>query len=458
MIGTLLAHYRITGSLGVGGMGEVYRARDTKLGRDMALKVLPAEMASDPNRIGRFSREARAVAALNHPNIVTLYSVEEAGGIHFLTMELVEGQALDALIPEAGVSLEQIFEIALPLVDAVSAAHEKGITHRDLKPANIMVTEKGRLKVLDFGLAKVFGLAKDDLHDDELVTEAQTREGLVMGTVPYMSPEQVQGKRVDQRTDIFSLGIILYEMACGCRPFRGASAAELISSILRDTPPDVMDSRTELPHGLARIVARCLEKNAQDRFQSARDLYDALQSLRDDASSTPASPAARSESREAEPAGGFWVAVLPFKPRGDDPDLETLAEGLNEDVRRVCRSSPTSPSSHVTGPSATRIRPMTCGASVKSSERVTSSRVRCAKPVPPSTTWRSGPRPVRLAHRSSVVIRNGPSSMWAWRMSSSDRTPARTFESFPVSRCCRLPISLPGRVRSGSLRRCTRPY
>ncbi|HSF17503.1 MAG TPA: protein kinase [Vicinamibacteria bacterium] len=331
MIGTLLAHYRITGSLGVGGMGEVYRARDTKLGRDVALKVLPAEMASDPNRIGRFSREARAVAALNHPNIVTLYSVEEAGGVHFLTMELVEGQALEALIPEAGLSLGHFFEIALPLVDAVSAAHEKGITHRDLKPANIMVTEKGRLKVLDFGLAKIFGSENDDLHDEDLVTEAQTREGLVMGTVPYMSPEQVQGKRVDHRTDIFSLGIILYEMASGCRPFQGTSAAELISSILRDTPRDVTDSRTELPQGLAQIIARCLEKSAQDRFQSARDLHNALQSLRDDASSTPASPAAPA-SREAERVEGFWVAALPFKPRAGDPDLETLAEGLSEDI------------------------------------------------------------------------------------------------------------------------------
>jgi non-specific serine/threonine protein kinase len=237
VIGRTVSHFEITAKIGEGGMGEVYRATDMKLGRDVALKVLPPEMASDPGRIERFQREARAVAALNHPHIVTIHSVEEVDGVHFIAMELVDGQSLDQLIPKQGFDPERFFDLAIPLAEAVSTAHDRGITHRDLKPANIMVTAKGRLKVLDFGLAKIFGSESGDLHDEELVTEAQTQEGLVMGTIPYMSPEQVQAKRVDQRTDIFSLGIILYEMASGHRPFEGTSSAELISSILREKPP-----------------------------------------------------------------------------------------------------------------------------------------------------------------------------------------------------------------------------
>ena len=189
MIGRTLAHYRISAAIGAGGMGEVYRATDTKLGRDVALKVLPAEMATDPERLERFQREARAVAALNHPHIVTIHSVEEADGIHFLTMEVAEGQSLDRLIPKGGLPLEGFLEIAVPLSDALAAAHDKGIVHRDLKPANVMVGERGRVKVLDFGLAKIRG--PQDSLDSELSTQAQTREGVVMGTVPYMSPEQV---------------------------------------------------------------------------------------------------------------------------------------------------------------------------------------------------------------------------------------------------------------------------
>jgi serine/threonine protein kinase len=258
VIGETLAHYRITAAIGAGGMGEVYRATDTKLGREVALKVLPAEMASHPERLERFQREAKALAALDHPGIVTVYSVEEAGGVHFLTMQLVEGQSLDRVVPEGGLTSSQVLEIATALAEALAAAHDKGIVHRDLKPANVMVTADGRVKVLDFGLAKITASEPVGSSDSQLPTDLRTREGVVMGTVPYMSPEQVSGLAVDHRTDIFSLGILLYEMATGRRPFQGRSSAELASAILRDAPPALEESRSDLPDGLRRIISRCL--------------------------------------------------------------------------------------------------------------------------------------------------------------------------------------------------------
>ncbi|MGH9364438.1 MAG: serine/threonine-protein kinase [Thermoanaerobaculia bacterium] len=296
LIGRTLSHYRITAAIGVGGMGELYRATDTKLGRDVALKVLPAEMAADPERLGRFQREARALAPLDHPGIVGVFSVEESDGVHFLTMQLVEGESLDHLIPEGGFPLDQFLEIAVPLSDALAAAHEKGIVRRDLKPANVMVGERGRVKVLDFGLARLAAPKTEELLGSQLPTEMRTREGVVMGTVPYMSPEQVSGRAVDHRTDIFSLGIILYEMASGSRPFQGNSSAELISSILRDIPSAVTELRSELPRDLARVIRRCLEKDTRDRLQSARDLHNELKGLRAEIASAAASGVAPSQS------------------------------------------------------------------------------------------------------------------------------------------------------------------
>ena len=249
-------------------MGQVYRATDAKLGREVALKVLPPDMARDPERLARFQREARAVAALNHPHIVTVYSVEEADGVHFLTMELVEGHALNELIPENGLPVEQIIEIASALADALAAAHEKGIIHRDMKPGNVMVTGEGRVKVLDFGLAKE--VRAPDSEAATVTVAAITEAGVVMGTPAYMSPEQVSGRALDHRTDIFSLGIILYQMTTGRRPFEGRSAAELASSILRDTPPPIDIARAGLPTDLTRIIRRCLEKEPRNRIQTAR--------------------------------------------------------------------------------------------------------------------------------------------------------------------------------------------
>jgi TolB-like protein/Tfp pilus assembly protein PilF/Flp pilus assembly protein TadD/predicted Ser/Thr protein kinase len=335
VIGRTLAHYRITGRLGAGGMGEVYRATDTRLGRDVALKVLPAEMASDPERFARFQREARVVAALNHPHIVTIHSVEEADGVHFLTMELVEGQPLDKLVATGALPVERIVDIGTAIADALAAAHEKGIVHRDLKPANVVVSEGGGVKVLDFGLAKI--RPPGDSASSELPTEAQTRDGVVMGTIPYMSPEQVSGRPADQRTDVFSLGVVLYEMASGRRPFEGQSTAELASAILRDTPAAVTDLRPELPADLVRIIRRCLEKDTRQRFQTARDVGNELRDMRrhptpGSGSAAPLPSGGPETSGAARLDEGFWIAVLPFKHRGTDPGVEALAEGVTEDI------------------------------------------------------------------------------------------------------------------------------
>ncbi len=338
MIGRSLAHYRISSAIGAGGMGEVYRATDTKLGREVALKVLPPEMASRPERLERFRREAKALAALDHPGIVTVYSVEEAEGVHFLTMQLVEGEPLDRLIPEGGLPVERILEVASALAEALAAAHHKGIVHRDLKPANVMVTADGRVKVLDFGLARMGEPPGEGSTGSEVATDFRTREGVVMGTVPYMSPEQVSGREVDHRTDLFSMGILLYEMATGRRPFQGSSSAELASAILRDTPKPLGEVRSGLPAGLGPVVQRCLEKAPGDRFPSARGLWDSLRALPRESSSIQAAvapvsrPEAGASSGAARADEGFWVAVLPFKHRGADPAVEALAEGLSEEI------------------------------------------------------------------------------------------------------------------------------
>ena len=317
-------------------MGEVYRATDTKLGRDVALKVLPGEMAHDAERLGRFRREAKVLAQLDHPNIVTIYSVEESDGLHFLTMQLVEGLPLDRVISQSGLPVEQIIEIAEALADALAAAHEKGIVHRDLKPANVMVTNEGRVKVLDFGLAKDF--RGSNLGDATLTSASQTQVGVVMGTPAYMSPEQTSGRPLDHRTDIFSLGVLLHEMATGRRPFEGTCSAELVSAILRDTPPPVTDIRPDLPSDLARIVRRCLEKDPRHRLQTARDVSNEFRDM--SRSITRAAPISTSTARATVAADsgtarsdeGFWVAVLPFTYGATNTDLMSLAEGLSEEV------------------------------------------------------------------------------------------------------------------------------
>ena len=280
MIGKTLGHYQITGKLGSGGMGDVYRALDTRLDRELAIKVLPAQVAQDEDRRNRFIREARALARLKHPNIVTIHSVEEVDGVHFLAMEYVEGATLAARIPHDGLDVARFFEYSIALADAVSWAHEEGITHRDLKPANIMFDKANRLKVLDFGLAKML---EDNAPLAEAATIAQnhqTAAGEILGTAAYMSPEQAEGKTIDHRSDIFSLGILLYEMATGMRPFKGDTNLSTLTAILRDTPQPISEIRHNLPRHLGRIILRCLEKDPERRYQTAKDVRNELEGLK----------------------------------------------------------------------------------------------------------------------------------------------------------------------------------
>jgi len=305
--GTRLGAYEIVAVLGAGGMGQVYRARDSRLRRDVALKTLPT---TDPERRQRFEREALAIAALNHPNIVTIYSVEEADGTAFLTMELVEGMSLTDAIPASGLPLDRLLSIAIPLADALSAAHAKGITHRDLKPANVMLAADGRVKVLDFGLAKTTMPSVADAAT-ALVADHITGEGRIVGTVAYMSPEQAQGKPIDPRSDLFSLGVLLYEMATGARPFKGDGSVSTLAAILKETPKPIVDLRPDLPRDLGRIVRRALAKDPEQRYQTAKDLRNDLQTLKDDLTSGDLAVAAVSPLR-AQPASSStvtWIAV-----------------------------------------------------------------------------------------------------------------------------------------------------
>ena len=281
MIGSKIAHYEIGRKLGSGGMGDVFAARDTKLGREVALKVLPPDVAGDAERRQRFEREACAAAALNHPNIVTIHSVEEEDGECFLTMELVEGTPLADRIPSQGMPVEELLRVAASLTDAVATAHEAGIIHRDLKPANVMITTDGVVKVLDFGLAKLAPIREALAENMATVTAGAitTGEGRVLGTPAYMSPEQAEGKKLDARTDVFSLGVVFYEMAVGKRPFGGDSTMSTISSVLRDTPPPIVELRGDLPPRLSRIIGRCLVKDRKRRYQTARDLATDLEEL-----------------------------------------------------------------------------------------------------------------------------------------------------------------------------------
>ncbi len=329
MIGRTLGHYQIVAKLGEGGMGEVYRAHDSRLCRDVAFKVLPASVSADPERLERFQREARALAALDHPNIVTIFSVEHVDGVHFLTMELVKGRDLDAFRRESGLPLARLLDVARQLAGALHAAHERGIIHRDLKPANVMVSDDGRVKILDFGLAKQAveeAGAGGRPHEPaaSAMTALQTESGIVMGTAPYMSPEQIQGLPLDRRSDIFSLGVVLHELATGGRPFRGSNPAALSSAILRDDPPPITTVDTRLPGALAAAVLRCLEKDPRERFQTAAEAAAAIGAI------DAAGPGR--DARSPVSAASRAVLVLPFANRSPDPEHEYFADGLTEEV------------------------------------------------------------------------------------------------------------------------------
>ncbi|HEU5311514.1 MAG TPA: protein kinase, partial [Candidatus Eisenbacteria bacterium] len=314
-------------------MGEVYRARDSKLGREVALKVLPEAVARDPAHLARFEREARAVALLNHPNIVVIHSIEEDAGVRFLTMELVEGEPLQKHVQPGGLPLSRLLDLAIQLTEALAAAHRKGVIHRDLKPANVLVTGDHRIKVLDFGLAKVTATRNDEAGKTLTDRPAISIPGEVMGTYPYMAPEQIRGEPVDGRTDLFALGVVLHELATGNRPFSGRTAADVTSAILRDAPVSARNARAELPVMFERILERCLAKEPAARFQSADELKAELHDLQQTVERT---------SMEAQPHGAETpsIAVLPFANMSADPENEYFSDGLSEELLNVLAKIP----------------------------------------------------------------------------------------------------------------------
>ncbi len=279
MIGKTLAHYEITGLLGKGGMGEVYRARDTRLGREVAIKVLPREMSGDPERIARFEREARSLATLQHPNVASIYGFETADGIRFLVMELVEGEDLSEQLARGPIPLETAVEVARRIASGLEAAHDQGIVHRDLKPANVRATQSGDVKILDFGLARAFqgdsGGDADPMNSPTL-TGGMTQAGVILGTAAYMSPEQARGYEVDRRADIWAFGVMLYEMLSGHRLFAGETVSDTLAGVLK-TEIDLDRLPTETPSGLRRLLERCLDRNDSTRLRDigeARILLD----------------------------------------------------------------------------------------------------------------------------------------------------------------------------------------
>src|SRR6266496_6323867 len=277
--GAKLGRYEIRSQLGAGGMGEVYRARDSQLGRDVAIKVLPASFSVDQDRLRLFEQEACAASALNHPNILVVHDIAADDGTPYVVSELLEGETLRKRIGGTPLGQRRAVDYALQIANGLAAAHEKGIIHRDLKPDNIFVTNDGRVKILDFGLAKLTQLDGNQSQTDVPTRRVDTDPGVVMGTVGYMSPEQLKGRAVDQRSDIFSFGAILYEMLSGRRAFHGESTAETMSAILKEDPPELSDSNKTVSPALERLVNHCLEKNPEARFHSARDVAFALEAL-----------------------------------------------------------------------------------------------------------------------------------------------------------------------------------
>jgi eukaryotic-like serine/threonine-protein kinase len=323
---TKLGPYEIQSPLGAGGMGEVYRARDTRLNRDVAVKVLPASFAADAERLQRFAQESRAAAALNHPNILSIFDVGSEGGIPYVVSELLEGETLRERLRTGPLSsTRKAIEYAQQIARGLAAAHEKGIIHRDLKPENVFITHDGRAKILDFGLAKFTRPEAQD-SDDAPTVQVATEAGTVMGTAGYMSPEQVRGKPTDARSDIFSFGAILYEMLSGKRAFHGESSADTMSAILKEDPPDLAETNRNISPALDRIVRHCLEKNPAERFQSARDVAFNLEALTEVSTSTrsglKALPEAKKRPRWLVPAlaglllAGSWAGIYFFARRG----------------------------------------------------------------------------------------------------------------------------------------------
>lgn len=354
--GMRLGPYEILSPLGAGGMGEVYRASDSRLGRQVAVKVVSRQLTGDPGALARFQREAHVVASLSHPNIVALHDVGTEDGVAFAVMELLEGDPLDRHIGSEGIPWTEAVDIAASIADALACAHDRGVVHRDLKPANIFVTQVGLVKVLDFGLAR-----QDPCRADPQMPTApgDTQPGVVLGTVGYMAPEQVKGEPAEPRSDLFSLGCVLYEMLSGRRPFEGGTAPEVQAAILRDQPRSVADSNSKVPPEVSALVQRCLEKRPEQRFQSARDLAFALRQCRGTSEPRRAQHPSRERVRRRLTVAlvaiglsafslGLWfathrtsaaavgqirsLAVLPLSDLSPDRGQEYFADGMTEEL------------------------------------------------------------------------------------------------------------------------------
>jgi two-component system LytT family response regulator len=346
--GSNVAHYRIGSRLGEGGMGAVYLADDTRLGRRVALKVLPVNVAADPERMHRFVQEAKLASALTHPNVAYIYEIGEDDGLRFLAMEYVAGEALSVRLARGPVAFTELLSVGIQVADALDDAHSKGIVHRDIKPSNLMLTPRGYVKVLDFGLAKletpgVGNKTGTQMPRDE--TQVMTSAGVVMGTVAYMSPEQALGREVDHRTDLFSLGVVLYEMATARLPFPGATPSETMARILGSQPDAMARFNYDIPESLDRVVRKCLEKDRERRYQSARELLVDLKNLERDASGTRATVAAAPAHRNLTAMivdDEELARALLREYIGSSPDIEILAECANgfEAVKAIAEKKP----------------------------------------------------------------------------------------------------------------------